>query len=138
MRRGTAVGLAFVILLAALPGVLGEHLAPGEEESCYEPPESEVADARGHGRVCVDVVSFDLYDPAVLVVDAGTEVVWYNEGSLAHTVTFVLSSTGESFDAFVPAGEHTVYTFEEAGTFYYDCTINALHMATMHGKVVVE
>lgn len=137
MRRGTAVGLTFVILLAALPGVLGDHLAPGEEETCYEPPESGVADARGHDRVCVDIVSFEPYDPAVLIVDAGTEVVWYNVGNLAHTVTFIVDSTGTGFDEFVSAGDHVSHVFQDPGTAYYDCTINAVHRATMHGQVVV-
>lgn len=140
MRHGPVIGVAFVVLLVALPALpaaLGGHLAPDEPETCYDPPESEVADARGHDSVCVDIVSFEAYDPAVLVVDPGTQVVWYNDGNLAHTVSFVVDSTGANVDTFVPAGGHASHTFEDPGTVYYNCQINAAHTATMHGSVVV-
>lgn len=141
MRTGIAVGLAAVMLLVALPGGLADHeTSPdGPGECTWEPsaPDLQVADARGHDVVCVDVRDFVPYNPATVIIDPGTTVVWRNVGVLntAHTATLTAGTGGDSFD--VGVFGHAWHTFEDPGEYYYNCRINAAHTATMHGAVVV-
>lgn len=141
MRAGIAVGLAAVMLLVALPGGLADHeTSPdGPGECTWEPsaPDLQVADARGHDVVCVDVRDFVPYNPATVIIDPGTTVVWRNAAILfPHTATLTAGTGADAFDVFV--GGHGWYTFEDPGEYYYNCRINAAHTATMHGAVVVD
>jgi len=87
------------------------------------------------------------YVPTALNVKVGDTVTWINEDTTKHTVTsgkssgrfgFVEGKLGEPdgiFDSgLFDAGERWSYTFDEAGTFTYFCTIHPW----MSGMVVVE
>jgi plastocyanin len=58
--------------------------------------------------------------PTNLNVSAGTEVTWVNTSAIAHTVT---SNTG-LFDELLGVNESYSYTFSEAGTYSYVCTLH--------------
>jgi len=74
----------------------------------------------GSPDVQVKIINFS-YDPANLSVASGTTVTWTNEDSVPHTVT---SDDGVwDSGAIAPGGTFT-YTFEQAGTFAYHCTIH--------------
>ena len=66
--------------------------------------------------------------PGEIQISTGEEVVWVNQDSFAHTVT------GFGVDVNIGAGENYTHTFNEAGTFDYECTIHP----GMTGTVVVE
>lgn len=147
IKAGPVIGVAAVVLvaaLAALPGALGTHETEAGPGPCtFEPGPVPlpVADARGHDVVCVDIVDFAPYDPATVVVDPGATVVWRNVGgalAFGHTATLVAGTGGDDFNVAVGHEAHGWHTFEEAGTYYYQCQVNALHVATMHGAVVVQ
>ena len=84
------------------------------------------------------------YDPDPLTVALGTEVTWRNDDNMEHTVThsngvICLPSDAKpnpDFDSgnIAPGGTFS-YTFNDAGTFDYVCTING---HTMRGTVIVN
>lgn len=71
------------------------------------------------------------FDPVIVNVPNGTTVTWINDDSIRHTVTSV-SSIFDSGN--INPGKMYSYTFNQAGTFEYSCTI---HPSITHGKVIV-
>jgi plastocyanin len=72
------------------------------------------------------------FDPAVIRVKPGTSVTWENKDDFPHNVKLV----GQNSDTKdLPVGGTASITFDQAGTFYYQCT---LHPAQMKGKVIVQ
>ena len=77
----------------------------------------------------VDMVNTS-YQPSEIEVEVGTTVTWTNEDSFAHTVT----SQDAGFDSGdIGAGEEFSHTFDQTGTFDYECTIHP----SMQGTVEV-
>ena len=76
-----------------------------------------------------------LYYPASLTVEGNTTVTWTNYDSVSHTVT----STSGVFDSGpIEENETFDYTFTDAGTYPYGCTLNASTQRTpMQGVVIV-
>ncbi len=71
------------------------------------------------------------FSPATLTVTAGTTVTWTNKDSAAHTVT----SDDNVFTSSNLATNATYkYTFNNAGTFTYHCSIHA----SMKGTIIVK
>jgi plastocyanin len=70
------------------------------------------------------------FSPATITVTAGSTVVWTNEDSIQHDITFVggsiASNTLNHNDTFS-------HTFATAGTYHYICSIHPF----MHGTVIV-
>lgn len=130
-----AIQAASILVVVAMVGMAMPATAPHGDAECHDPAERDVADARGHDLVCVDILDLERYDPAVLRIDPGTTVLWTNTGNLPHTVTFTIS--GESFNKVLAPGDHVTFTFDSEGSTYYNCRINAFHTATMHGGVIV-
>lgn len=78
-------------------------------------------------RVVIEGLSFN---PSSITVPAGMEVVWVNQDGTTHTVT----SRDDVFDSGnIADGESFSYTFDEAGTYEYYCTIHP----SMEGEVTV-
>ncbi len=80
------------------------------------------------------------YDPATLTIDAGTCVEWENHGDLTHTVDIATRTNGvlaSTHVATLDPGEMDHHTFDEPGTYYLHCEVNALHEATMHQVIRV-
>ena len=79
------------------------------------------------------------FDPPTLTVAKGTTVTWKNGDSTIHTVTSGSAEgneTGSLFDSGILAmGKTFQWTFSNAGTFDYYCT---LHPQYMKGQVVVK
>ncbi len=78
----------------------------------------------------VDVDNFK-FSVATLDVATGTTVTWTNHDDVPHTV---VSTTKLFKSAPLDTGESFSYTFKEAGTFEYFCSLHP-HMT---GKVVVK
>jgi amicyanin len=70
------------------------------------------------------------FSPATITVTAGSTVVWTNDDSIQHDITFsaggIASSTLNQNDTFS-------HTFPTAGTYHYICSIHPF----MHGTVIV-
>ncbi len=71
------------------------------------------------------------YSPADITVQKGTTVTWTNLDSVQHTVT---SDTGLFDSGRLSQDQTWSYTFNNAGTFSYHCTIHPY----MKGTVTVQ
>jgi len=82
--------------------------------------------------VATDTVSVKnfAFSPATVTVTAGSTVVWTNDDSIQHDITFdggsIASSVLNHNDTFS-------HTFPTAGTYHYICSIHPF----MHGTVIV-
>ncbi|HVN51875.1 MAG TPA: cupredoxin domain-containing protein [Acidimicrobiales bacterium] len=88
------------------------------------------AAALNQGAV-VKVSEYQFTAPSV-TVKAGQEIVWRNDGNVAHTVT---ETSGHDFNSpDIAPGQTYVQTFDKPGTYTYICSI---HPDRMHGTIVV-
>ena len=118
MRRSVTVA---VLLLAMAMGVAGLVVeATSFTASAQQKPETV--------EVKIDNFSFG---PAELTVAVGTTVTWTNRDDIPHTVV----STDKVFKSKVlDTDEKFSYTFTQAGSFPYFCSIHP----KMTGKVAVK
>lgn len=72
------------------------------------------------------------FDPEVIAVVAGSEVTWTNEDDFPHNV-HLLDGSDTTHD--LPIGESASVAFDDAGDYYYECS---LHPQTMRGMVIVS
>ncbi|MCE8425591.1 MAG: cupredoxin domain-containing protein [Candidatus Methanoperedens sp.] len=70
--------------------------------------------------------------PGTVGISMGTTVIWTNNDGVQHTVTSVPKGAFDSGP--IDPGKTYSYTFNQAGTFEYSCTI---HPSITHGNVVV-
>lgn len=77
----------------------------------------------------VEISNFS-FKPENITITAGTTVTWTNKDGAAHTVT---SDDGLFDSGNLSKGDTFQYTFEQAGTFEYHCTLHS----NMTGKVIV-
>ena len=81
-------------------------------------------------KVSVAIDNFN-FAPNTITVAVGTTVVWTNQDDVPHNVT----NPDKAFKSpTLDTGEKWEYTFKQAGTFNYYCTIHP----KMTGKVVVQ
>lgn len=70
------------------------------------------------------------FEPDSVTIKVGAKVTWTNEDYVSHTVT---SEEGVFDSGTLGNGETFSYTFEEAGTYEYICTIHP----SMKGEIIV-
>lgn len=88
----------------------------------------------GGARRMVVVQNFR-FSPAQVEVAAGTTVIWTNNDSTTHTVTSGEPSNKTGvFDMPVADGATVQFTFAQAGTFTYFCSIHP----TIRGTITVK
>jgi plastocyanin len=92
------------------------------------------APAAGGASAGIDISGFAFKTPA-LDVTKGTTVTWSNKDGTTHHVTSGTSPTSDGkFDGAVAAGASFSFTFNNAGTFTYFCSIHP----SMTGAVTVK
>lgn len=125
-RHVAAIALAAALAVMTVPGVAADH-GDGAISHCENPSETvELVD------------SFQPFDPAFLVIEAGTCVEFVNvDTGVPHTVR-VLADTNanvdEDVDPILEPGESTNASFDEPGTYEGNCEF---HPALMHGVIEV-
>lgn len=74
------------------------------------------------------------YDPKIMTIKAGDEVVWEN---VAYTDHYATADDGKTFDVgpISPKTKSKPVAFPAAGTYKYHCRV---HGKTMSGTVVVQ
>jgi plastocyanin len=93
-------------------------------------PEAATPRATPESETSVDIRNF-AFDPAEVHVSAGSTVTWTNQDQLAHTAT---ASDGTFDTGSLNQGDSGSVTFDDPGTFDYECAIHP----SMQGRVVVE
>jgi plastocyanin len=93
----------------------GEATAPAEEGAAETAPSGEAVRSAK-----VEIVDF-AYSPETVTVQAGGKVIWQNEDSAEHTVTFDDGSF-ESGD--LAEGKLKSESFKSPGSFAYHCEIH--------------
>lgn len=92
-------------------------------------PTPAMTQAQTPATASVEIKSF-AFNPATLTISKGTTVTWTHRDTAPHTVT----STANVFSSeTLTQGKTFSYTFNEAGTFEYYCSIHT----NMKGKVIV-
>jgi halocyanin-like protein len=120
-----------------MPGAVHEYMIENEVRA-YD---GSLADKTGMDSVTIDVGGGDqglAFDPPVVRVDAGTDVVWEwtGEGG-AHNVVSTDAPEEFSNEEIVGEADHTwSYTFDQSGTYFYTCEPH--RPIGMHGAIIVE
>lgn len=73
-------------------------------------------------------------NPVTLTVKPGTRVTWTNRDGVAHTIMSDSGSTVQYTSEQLAYGAVYTYTFDQAGTYTYHCSIHP----SMKGSIVVK
>ena len=112
-----------------IPALIALLILSGCAPQAINPAEKNDAKKASQESITVSIRDF-AFNPAVITITKGTEITWVNEDSASHTV----ASEGSFDSGSLSKGQSFSYTFTEAGTFDYKCSIHT----SMKGKVVVE
>lgn len=131
-QRSTPTALVAATLLAV--GVVLSSFAVRAGPRAV-PPRPEAAGARapdGKHTARVTISNF-AFSPAIVIVPAGTELVWTNEDDAPHTVRGI---DGDSPIVSQPldTGDSYSVVVERPGTYKYFCTLHPV----MVGTVIVQ
>ena len=132
------IAVVAVLVIALLAAACGGTASGAVTTSSAAP-----TPAGGSGSAAEVLIAGNAFSPQSVTVTAGTTVTWTNNDSAPHNVVSADdASTGAALtDAFASGnltqGETFSFTFDKAGTYYYECSIHAA-MATMHGTVIVQ
>jgi len=74
------------------------------------------------------------FDPASLAVKTGTTVTWTKQDSVPHIIASDTGSPAAFSSDSLPAGASYSFTFTQAGTYPYHCTIHP----SMKGTIIVQ
>jgi plastocyanin len=121
---------AGTIVLAACGG--GGKAAAGDGMAGMVMPAQVPAPANAAAPVAADAVHIKnfAFSPATITVKAGSTVVWTNDDSVQHEITF---DTGGIASSALNQNDTFSHTFPTAGTSHYICSIHPF----MHGTVIV-
>jgi len=105
-----------VLALLACAGGIGERLAAAAEKEAKP------------NTIVIDNFSFT---PMELTISRGTQVTWINRDDVPHTVVSVEKKfKSKALDT----DEEFSFTFEEAGTYEYFCSVHP----KMTGRIIVK
>jgi plastocyanin len=129
-RTWVLAAIAVVALVGCSSGATETSTDNASEQTSDEVPFE--LDAAPVETTEVTAVKSYKFDPQVIEVEVGSEVTWTNEDDFPHNVHF-LTGSDETYD--LPMGESASVTFDEAGDFYYECS---LHPQQMRANVIVS
>jgi plastocyanin len=130
MKKTLIIGL-LVIAVLLISGCVSTTPTPTPQPTAT--PTSTVTattNATMRNIVSVDIINFR-FVPANVTVTRGTIVTWTNDDTVPHTV----KSVTNVFDpGNIDRGKTYNYTFNQAGSFEYNCSI---HATMPHGIITV-
>lgn len=121
------VGLALVVLAACSPAQSSTATSP--TSGMDMPSSSQSTPDKPVATNTVSIKNF-VFDPASITVKVGTTVTWANADQDPHTVTSD-GKSGPLNSKPLNQGDTYQYTFTQAGTFSYLCTIHPFMTATV-------
>ena len=123
--------LRSALALAATAAIAGACASGGT--AAPSPTSAPTTAAPTRAAVNIDVQGFKF--PANMDVAKGTKVTWTNKDTTKHTVTSGTRPTKDGkFDGQLDAGGTFSFTFTEAGTYQYFCTLHSSMNATITVK----
>lgn len=123
--------LRSALALAATAAIAGACASGGT--AAPSPTSAPTTAAPTAAAVNIDVQGFKF--PANMDVAKGTKVTWTNKDTTKHTVTSGTRPTKDGkFDGQLDAGGTFSFTFTEAGTYQYFCTLHSSMNATITVK----
>jgi plastocyanin len=130
LRIAAAAGAVFVILL--IVGLLGVACGGGSATTTAAPTASTSSTPAGSGGTEVKVTMTNIsYSPDTVTIKVGDTVTWLNEDAPKHDV---VADNGEFKSSLFDKGGTFSFTFTQAGTYPYHCSIHA----NMKGTVIVQ
>ena len=135
LRTFTRFGGLFAtaaIVLAACGGGGGKPAAADGMAGMAMPPQRP-AGAGTVAPVAADAVQIKnfAFSPATITVKAGSTVVWTNDDSVQHEISF---EGGDINSSVLNHNDTFSHPFPTAGTYHYICSIHPF----MHGTVIVS
>jgi plastocyanin len=136
-RNTTAAILAALAILA----VMAVAAACGSAGAATTASPAPRATSGPNGAIVT--ISGFAFLPRTIDIRPGTTVTWTNNDAVTHTVT---STDGLAVDAkttftfgsdALGQGQTFSFTFDKAGTYFYECTIHK-SLPAMHGEIVVS
>jgi len=127
MKKILLIGILAIVLLS------GCTYAPKDTQPATPSPPSETIspspppEEATTSQAAVEIENF-AFNPETLNIQKGTTVTWSNKDNVQHTVTSDIFDSGN-----LGKGGSFSYTFNQAGTFEYKCTIHPY----MKGKIIV-
>jgi plastocyanin len=130
LRIGGLLATGAIVLAACGGG--GGKSAAGDGMAGMVMPAQRPAGANASAPLAADAVHIKnfAFSPAMITVRAGSTVVWTNDDSLQHDVTF---GGGGITSMVLNENDTFSHTFPTAGTYHYICSIHPF----MHGTVIV-
>ncbi len=116
-----ALILVFALVFAGC-GSTTDTTSPGDTTGATDPG------ATGDVQV---VMRNTAYDPATVTINAGDTVTWVNEDAPKHDV---VGDSGEFQSNLLDLGQAYSFTFTQAGTYRYHCSVHS----GMKGTVIVQ
>lgn len=95
------------------------------------PGDTTGATDSGGNRAAQVVMRNTAFDPATVTVNAGDTVTWVNEDATKHDV---VADNGEFTSNLLDTGQAFSFTFSQAGTYRYHCSVHS----GMNGTVIVQ
>lgn len=119
--------IGFLLIIALISGCAGPKTETQPAATASQTPPAQPVPATA---VNIEIKGF-AFNPATITIPKGTTVIWTQKDSAQHTAT----SAGNAFSSdILSQGQTFSYTFNESGTFEYNCHIHP----SMRGKVIVS
>ena len=124
--------IALIILAIIIVGAIVLVATHQSSKSPTTQPMTSTSTKTTNSAVATDSITIQSYafTPANITVKQGTTVTWTNKDQVAHTVTETDGKTGPS-SGDINQNQSYSFTFNQAGTFKYDCSIHTYMVGTV-------
>jgi amicyanin len=129
---GAFVAAGAIVLAACGGGGGGKSASGNGMAGMAMPPNAAGSGSNASTPVATNavVIANFAFSPATITVTAGSTVVWTNNDSVQHDITF---DGGKIRSSVLNQNDTFSHTFPTAGTYHYICSIHPF----MHGTVIV-
>ena len=142
-RRFLAPGIVIGLVLAAVLAGCGTSssgntappaptatTAPAPTTAPTTPATAAPTSAPQSGNVSIAIQNF-AFNPQAITIKVGSTITWTDKDTTAHTVTSVSGPTSFNSGPLAAPGGTFKFTFTQAGTYAYHCSIHPFMMATI-------